>query len=271
MEEQGNYSGNNIRLAAAGDVYVDVYSDGRRYPGGNCLNVAVHMKALGADVKFCGAVGTDDNAAFALGQMRKKGIETDHVKVLEGATAATKVELIAGERRFLEYPLGVMEDFRLTKEDIAHLSDCRIVHSAMWGCIHSQLWELREAGLRVSFDFSDIYEGAITEIAIKNCDYAFFSYAGEDDEFIRDFITTMHSRGPKIVFATFGERGSLAYDGNYFTKCGIFPAQTVDSLGAGDSYIAGVLTGLARGLETGGAMLLGAKVASGVIQRFGAW
>ena len=261
----------NVLVAAAGDIYVDVYTDGRRYAGGNCLNVAVHMKRLDIETRFCGAVGTDENGRFALDAINREGLDTSRIRVIQGETAKTLVRLVNGNREFLEYPLGVMEQYYLGEEELDYLSGCSIVHSAMWGCVHNDLHKLRERGVKISFDFSDIYEGEITEIAIKNCDYAFFSYSRSDDEYIRDFIKEMQSKGPEIVFATFGDRGSLAYNGEYYTKCGIVPADAVDTLGAGDSYIAGTLVGLARGLSLGDSMMQGAGVASETITFFGAW
>ena len=48
-----------IRIAAAGDNCVDVYSDGNVYPGGNPVNVAVYVARLGGESAYIGAVGTD--------------------------------------------------------------------------------------------------------------------------------------------------------------------------------------------------------------------
>ena len=45
----------------------------------------------------------------------------------------------------------------------------------------------------------------------------------------------------KIAVATFGEKGSLAYDGERFAEGGIYPAEVVNTVGAGDSFIAGFL------------------------------
>ena len=49
-----------IRIAAAGDNCMDVYDkEGKEYPGGNPLNVAVYVVRLGGDSTYVGAVGTD--------------------------------------------------------------------------------------------------------------------------------------------------------------------------------------------------------------------
>ena len=49
------------------------------------------------------------------------------------------------------------------------------------------------------------------------------------------------------MWLPWGEKGSLAYDGNEFYKYGIVPCDVVDTMGAGDSYIAGFLYAVCQG------------------------
>ena len=81
----------------------------------------------------------------------------------------------------------------------------------------------------------------------------------------------MHARGPKVALATLGGNGSVAFDGERFVTCGIVPVEVVDTMGAGDSYIAGFITGIARGLSLEESMRLGAETASETITYMGAW
>ena len=51
-----------------------------------------------------------------------------------------------------------------------------------------------------------------------------------------------------MVVSTLGERGSIAFDGERFHECGIAEAEEVaNTVGAGDSYIAGFTHGLILG------------------------
>ena len=57
-----------------------------------------------------------------------------------------------------------------------------------------------------------------------------------------------------------------------FHQFGVVPCpQVVDTLGAGDSYIAGFLTGLWEGRTIEGAMERGAACATETLGYFGAW
>ena len=58
----------------------------------------------------------------------------------------------------------------------------------------------------------------------------------------------IQSYGPKLVTATMGEEGSLCYNGEFFYSCGIVPVKNVvNTVGAGDSYIAGFTKAMLEG------------------------
>ena len=82
----------------------------------------------------------------------------------------------------------------------------------------------------------------------------------------------IQTKGPKLVICMMGEEGSMCYDGNIFHKFGIVPCEKlVDSMGAGDSYIAGFLKGIIDGKSIENAMKLGASNATETLKYFGAW
>lgn len=87
-----------------------------------------------------------------------------------------------------------------------------------------------------------------TDENFRNVDYVFLSYE-QEDEYIREHIKRIHSFGPKIVTATLGEHGSISYDGETYYRYGIVPTEVVNTVGAGDSYIAGFTYGIMMGWE----------------------
>ena len=68
-----------------------------------------------------------------------------------------------------------------------------------------------------------------------------------------------------------GELGSICYDGTTFHEFGIVPTRVVNTVGAGDSYIAGFLYGIVEGLPIDEAMQKGAANATETLKYFGAW
>ena len=64
---------------------------------------------------------------------------------------------------------------------------------------------------------------------------------------IKEWVKKIHSYGPKLVTATMGELGSICYDGTTLHEFGIVPTRVVNTVGAGDSYIAGFTYGILNG------------------------
>ena len=92
-----------------------------------------------------------------------------------------------------------------------------------------------------------------------------------DDEALREKISSAAALGPRIVVATRGAKGSLAFDGTAFYDCPPAPCTVVDTMGAGDSYIAGFIKTWLEGKSIAECMKTGALTAAGTIARQGAW
>ena len=98
-------------------------------------------------------------------------------------------------------------------------------------------------------------------------DYAFFSYDGDDD-YIRDFLVKTQAKGAGCVIAMLGEHGSLAWDGENFYRESAEKVEVCNTVGAGDSYIAGFTYGLSLGESVPACMARGKAQATRIIQIF---
>ncbi len=261
-----------IRVAAVGDNCMDVYEAlNQAFPGGNPVNVAVYTVRSGEAASYTGVVGNDAYGQRMITALKEKGVDTSHVRVLPGKTAVTQVELIDGERRFGDYDEGVLTQFQLTDMDIDFLCSHDIVVSGLWGMIENDLHRIRAKGTPVAFDFATKFDGPVVEKAIRQTDYAFFASDDGDTEALRGFMKAMHGRGPRLVVVTLGEQGSLVYNGESYCQYGIVPCNVVDTMGAGDSYIAGFLKGILQNKSIQDCMELGASSSSVTLQYIGAW
>lgn len=261
-----------MKIAAVGDNCMDVYENlGKAFPGGNPVNVAVYSVRLGGEASYTGVVGNDKYGKIMIDALNAKGVDTSHVKVLPGNTAITQVELVDGERVFGDYDEGVLAQFKLSDEDIEFLCSQDMVVTGLWGKIENDLYKIKAKGTPIAFDFANKLDNPVIEKAIYHVDYAFFASDDGDTEFIRDYMKKMHAKGPKIVTVTLGDKGSIAYDGEKFTTFGIVPCDVKDTMGAGDSYIAGFLRGILQGKELKECMHMGAANSSVTLQYNGAW
>lgn len=279
-----------VRVAAVGDNCMDCYDDlGQSFPGGNPVNVAVYIRRLGGEASYTGAVGSDSSGRRMIEAIAAKGVDTSHVKVLEGKTAVSHVRLVEGDRVFGEYEEGVLADFRLCPEDISYLCAHDLVVTGIWGMIEGDLPSIFKK-VPVAFDFANKFASPIVDQAIPYVTYAFFSYDEEsredfakrccqlglaekaaEEEMLAGFMRAVQKLGPKVVIVTRGKAGSLAWDGSRLHCCGIVECEVVDTMGAGDSFIAGFLYGVLGEKSVPEAMRTGAENSAVTLGYSGAW
>lgn len=265
-----------MRLAAIGSNCIDFYKNlegGKPFPGGGPVNMAVYTIRLGGSGSYIGPVGTDDYGKVQLEAMKAKGVDCSHVSVLEGKTAVTTVELVNGDRKFTAYDQGVLADFTLSDEELRFIAENHdMVVSDQWGKIAEYYSKLQKMGIPTAYDCSTRVSSPAALSVMPHCDYLFFSADDGDCRTLRELMRIVHSMGPKLVIAMLGEEGSLCFDGKDFHKGGIVSCDDlVDTLGAGDSYIAGFLFGITEGLSIEEAMYKGAANATETLKYFGAW
>lgn len=261
-----------MKFATVGDNCVDAYEClGTYFLGGNPVNVGVYLARMGAQASYTGVVGDDSYGAAMKEGLAKKGVDISRVRVLPGSTAVTKVDLVNGDRVFTDYIEGVLADFKLTDEDVDFLCEHDLVITGIWGMIEDDLPRIRQRGVPIAFDFSDQPEHPIVDKAIGHVNYAFFSDDQGDTPQLRAFMEKMQARGPELVVVTMGDQGSICYDGSKFYKFGILPCKVVDTMGAGDSYIAGFLLARMNGCGIEECMEKGAQSSCVTLGYQGAW
>ena len=260
------------RIACIGDSCVDHYDlYDQKLPGGNPVNFAVYVRRMGGEASFIGAVGSDSDGALVCSALERKGVDVSHVQVLPGPTSTTHVTLEDGNRVFTAYDPGVMEQFALRPEDFEFIRAHDLAVTALWGRCEHDLGRIRAMGLTVAYDCADLPFDPAAQAALPDADIAFFSDDTQDEQTLKTTVETIHALGPSIVVAMRGARGSLAYDGRrYYTQAAI-ECPVVDTLGAGDSYIAGFLYSYLQGLSMKRCMRAGAENAAVTIGYLGAW
>ncbi|WP_268056896.1 fructoselysine 6-kinase [Caproiciproducens galactitolivorans] len=260
-----------MKVAAIGDNCIDVYPRlGKKYPTGNVVDTGVNLQKLGIPTSIISTTGDDENGRWMLSCLNSEGLDISHLKVGRGPTAITYMDMNGLDRVHGEYSEGVLENIVFDEEDVRFAASHDLVHTALWGKAEKVLPEIKKRGAKISFDYADRLTHELVESTLPYVDYGFYSYK-QRDEFIEKFLKDKVSRGMKIAVSTFGEKGSLAWDGSRFYEFGIFPAKTVNTVGAGDSFIAGFLYGILTNMPIDQALEKGAKVASEVVSVFEPW
>lgn len=264
-----------MKLAAIGSNCVDYYLNlegGKGFPGGGPVNMAVYTVRIGGQATYFGPVGNDKNGQLMLRKLEEKSVDISHITVKEGKTAITEVELKDNERIFGDYHEGVMKDYSLSADDLEKILQYDVVVADLWGHSEGYLKKLKQKGMLTAFDCADDPDHINSTKAIPYSDILFFSVEKNNIKRTRSKMEEIQQKGPKLVIAMLGEQGSLCYDGEQFYSFGIVPCEkVVDTMGAGDSYIAGFLKGYLETKNIKKAMQLGAETATETISYFGAW
>jgi fructoselysine 6-kinase len=255
-------------VACVGDNCVDVYVDagGVERVGGNALNVALELARTGHATAYLGAVGSDGRGRVVLEGARAGGVDTSRVIVAEGATGVTLVgHDEGGERRFLSEEYGVAAGYLVPPADEPSLQAARWVHASRQPDIARWSPAVRAAGTRVSYDLND---GASDALACA-VDVAFASAADADDAAAATLARELRARGAEIAVVTLGPAGSLACAAGGMWRQPAIPVEVVDSLGAGDAFIAGVIAALLGGDDVPSALRAGAHAGAEACTRVG--
>ena len=262
-----------MRVAEIGDNCIDLYERiGKKYPTGNVVDTGVNLKKLGIDVSIISTTGNDENGKWMIESLEKEGLDISHLKVGDGPTAITYMDMDGNDRVHGDYVEGVLENIEFDEEDVRFACEHDLVHTALWGKAEKVLPAIAQKGVPIAFDYADRLDHQLVEETLPYVTYGFYSYHKTEDEYIKDFLKDKVERGMKVAVATFGEDGSLAYDGKTFYRGEIVPAkEVVNTVGAGDSFIAGFLYGILNKYEIPECLKTGAKIASSVVEVFEPW
>lgn len=235
-----------LGLLAVGLNVVDKYTRrGLMYPGGNELNVAVYAKWLGYRSGFIGVFGSDAAARSVVSVLDRVGVDHSHSRFAEGENGYALVDIVDGERVFGYYNHGGVTGLHpivMDEGDLSYASGFDVVSTSINAHISiEEIQKIRGIGVPVSYDFSDFFtENLLREIA-PEVDYAFLSCGERTIGDIEWLLAEVWQLGCPLCVATRGAAGAITFDGVDFHRQPAVAVEVVDTMGAGDAFIAGFL------------------------------
>lgn len=215
---------------------------------------------LGLKVAFIGKVGHDQFGQYMRSALTERGVDTSGVVVDPHVSTGLSVILSkGGDRAILTYP-GAIPTLRLEEMNLGLLSQARHLHLGSYFIQDAlrpdvpRLFSLaHQQGLTVSLDTNyDPAENwdnglretlAHTDIFLPN-ETECCKIAGQDD-----LETAARSLAERVglVAVKCGARGALLRAGKAQISAASIPVQVVDTVGAGDSFDAGFISGFLSG------------------------
>jgi fructoselysine 6-kinase len=238
-----------MKLVGIGDNVVDYYEDQRTiYPGGNALNVSVMSKRNGAQQNgYIGIIGDDEEAKHVLEVLHYEQINIDNIRKMYGPNGKAYVVVDEnGDRVFKKTNRDSRVQSKVTMQftvkDLEYINQYDVIHTSINSNIEHELHRLNF--IPISFDFSTKtkWDKKYLEKVCPFIQYAFFSGSGMNDEEINSLITLVHKFGVEIICITRGGDPAICSNGSgrYLQKT--LATEIVDTMGAGDSFIAGFIT-----------------------------
>jgi len=257
--------------------------------GGIVSNSGIAMARLGMNVAAFSYVGNDEWASVIRRTYESEGIDTSHLLTHPTEATSTTAVLIdpSGERSFA-HCVGAPRtmDSKMYRDnfDVFRRSRMTVIgyYSLMPNLqddLAEVLAEIRAVGCLTALDAAgdggtmdplsqilphlDVYIPSLAEATHQT---------GESDP--RKIIDVYRKCGaPGLLGVKLGSEGALLSPtaGEYVQiDCVPLPGPIVDTTGAGDSFYAGVLTGLLKGMETAEAGRLGAAAGACCVTGMGA-
>ena len=260
-------------------------------PGGAPANVAAGLAKLGRKAAFIGKVGRDPFGEYLTQVLKDAGIDVGGMSLDDEArtTLSFVANRSSGVRDCMFYR-NPGADMRLAPEDLNEelFASAKAFHfgSISLGCepvrsatLQAIEWA-KKHGLLVSYDPNlrlslwDGEEDAKREIreAFRHADVVKISE--EEMEFVTGFRTFEESasyilgRGPRLVVITRGGDGCYYTDGRTSGSLNGHRMNVVETTGAGDAFVAGLLTKLLERRDRGGAFVLAADEETAEAVRF---
>ena len=274
-----------IRLEDAERMTVDL--------GGSSANIGAGICKLGGKAALVTRTSDDSIGSYCINRLRHYGVDTTHVAKVGGEfrnSLAVYESVVEGHRNVI-YRNGAA-DFQMDESDIEAVEYERFGALITAGTVFAaepsrsatfRAFELaRAAGLPIIFDVdyrpyswpSPEVAAEVLSRAAAGCDMI----VGNDEEF--GFVAGDYDKGldkarqlsetsAEIVVYKMGHEGAITFAGGKEFRTGIYPVDALKPTGAGDSFMAGLMTSLADGHDLKPAILRGSACASITVSRPG--
>ncbi len=238
-------------------------------PGGAPANVAVGLAKLGVDTGFIGKVGTDPFGDFLSGTLQQNSVDTSYL--ISGESSRTTLAFVATRSdgmkdiTFYRHPGA---DIQLSPDEVDtdYIQSAELFHYGSVSLSHSPTREAtlkaiqcaKNSGAFISYDpnlrlmlwdSADDAKYWIWEVmhyadVVKISEEEWEFVTGDVE--LASGIKRILGLGVKLIVVTLGERGCYYTNGVIEGSIDGNDVKVVDTLGAGDAFVAAMLTQLIK-------------------------
>jgi sugar/nucleoside kinase (ribokinase family) len=244
--------------------------------GGSAAIMACGAARLGLDVAFAGRVGDDPAGDFVRTALTDRGVNVDALIVDPSLSTPLTTILTSGDDRAILTSPGCLPATSADDVPRSLLRSTRHVHAASFYLLPALaaglagiFKEAKSAKATTSLDPNDDPAGRwdrmildpvlrVTDVFLPNAAEA-LALTGHPE--VEAAAGILARRGPLVVVKN-GADGGLAHDGSKVTTAPALKVDTVDAVGAGDSFDAGWVAASLHGFRTERALAFAAACGS---------
>jgi sulfofructose kinase len=209
-------------------------------PGGQIATASIGCARLGLRTCYVGTFGSDANASLITSALTEAGVDTTRCRTIAGQTR-TALILVESDRQSrivlwrrdpaLDWPvdslpLDAVAEARMLLVDATDIDGATRMATAA-----------REAGVVTVADVDGHVPGLDRLLRLTDVLVVSATFAGDLRQLHRD-------SGARVVIATLGADGAVAWDGTAEHYSPGFVVPVVDTTGAGDAFRAGLIAAL---------------------------
>lgn len=261
--------------------------------GGSSANIAAGIVKLGGQADLVTVVSDDAVGHYCLNQLDRYKVGRQHVRALK---SEVRTSLAVYESRVQDHQSVIYRnnaaDFQMNAEDVAKpdytsygaLITAGTVFAAepSRSAAFDAFERAKAAGIPIIFDVdyrpyswpsAEVAEdvlsraGAMSDVIVGN-DEEFGFMAGGIDKGLAKARELANTSASLVVYKM-GPAGAITFHEGTETRTGIYKTTALKPTGAGDSFMAGLVTSLAEGRPLREAVLRGSAAASYVVARVG--
>ncbi len=264
-----------------------------RFCAGAELNVAIGLTRLGHRVGYLSRLGNDSAGRFLLRTLAQEGLDAGLVEIDDSHPSGfmLKSKAVDGQDPQIEYHRKGSAASAMSTTDLGRLDGIRARHLHLTGItpalspncrelVFATLAWARDRGMTISFDpnlrrqlwaSTDDMQQTLLAIAAKS-DIVLPGHAEGTAltglESPQDIAEHFLSHGAKQVVVKLGSEGAwcASSDGMAAQVPGLRVDQVIDTVGAGDGFAVGVISGLREGLDLAAATARGNAIGARVVQ-----
>lgn len=247
-------------------------------PGGAPANVAVAVRRLGFESAFIGKVGDDHFGRFLEGVLESEGVDTRGIRFdPEARTTMAIIGMPDPDTAEFVFYRNPGADHRLRPEELDtellasakafHCGSLSLTDEPARQATHTAVEQARDGGALVSYDVNyrpslwpdaakarqqaQAMLGKVDLLKVNEAELALLAGAEEihvaDESQLEEAARSLLAHGPGAVVVTLGRDGSYYQCEQGGRRVPGFSVETVDAVGCGDAFVAGLLTKLVEG------------------------